>query len=128
MTAFSKSNINGRTKSIYIKVLRWPSTQQLTNKTDLRSVTILFFYIYIHYMFKPKRSSSDGKANHVTDRVGPWGCETSKFPHSLDNWPTDGSEAVKPYVPAAFYPQKDSWYSFLSEAESILGPQCGWKD
>jgi hypothetical protein len=25
-------------------------------------------------------------------------------------------------------PQESSWYSFLLEAESIPGPQCGWKD
>jgi hypothetical protein len=28
----------------------------------------------------------------------------------------------QPYAPAALYPQKDSWYSFLLEAESIPGP------
>jgi hypothetical protein len=27
-----------------------------------------------------------------------------------------------------FIPQEDSWYSFLSEAESAKGTQCGWKD
>jgi len=25
-------------------------------------------------------------------------------------------------------PKKYSWYSFLLEAESTPGPQCGWKD
>jgi hypothetical protein len=34
----------------------------------------------------------------------------------------------QPYAPDALYPQEDSWYSFLSEAESTPGPQCGWKD
>jgi hypothetical protein len=40
----------------------------------------------------------------------------SRFP---DNWLTDGSEAVSlmPQL-AALYPQKDSWYSFLLDAES----------
>jgi hypothetical protein len=28
----------------------------------------------------------------------------------------------QPYAPAAFYSQKDSWYSFLLEAESTPGP------
>jgi hypothetical protein len=28
----------------------------------------------------------------------------------------------QPYAPATFYPQEYSWYSFLSEAESIPGP------
>jgi hypothetical protein len=34
----------------------------------------------------------------------------------------------QPYAPAALYPQGDSWYSFLLEAESTTGPQWGWKD
>jgi hypothetical protein len=34
----------------------------------------------------------------------------------------------QPYAPAAFYPPEKSWYSFLLEAESTPGPQCGWKD
>jgi hypothetical protein len=32
----------------------------------------------------------------------------------------------QPYAPAALYLQEDSWYSFLLEAESTPGPQCGW--
>jgi hypothetical protein len=28
----------------------------------------------------------------------------------------------QPYAPAALYPQEDSWYSFLLEAESTPGP------
>jgi hypothetical protein len=39
-----------------------------------------------------------GKAIPVTGREGPYGCETS------------------------LYPQVDSWYSFLLEAESTPGP------
>ena len=31
-------------------------------------------------------------------------------------------------VTAAFNPRKYSWYSFLLEAESTPGPQCGRKD
>jgi hypothetical protein len=34
----------------------------------------------------------------------------------------------QPYAPAALYPQQDSWYSFLLEAESTLWPYCGWKN
>jgi hypothetical protein len=29
-----------------------------------------------------------------TGREGPEGCETSRLPHFLDNWLTDGSEVV----------------------------------
>jgi hypothetical protein len=34
----------------------------------------------------------------------------------------------QPYAPAYLYPQEDSWYSFLLEAESTPGSQCGWMD
>jgi hypothetical protein len=34
----------------------------------------------------------------------------------------------KPYAPAVFTPRKDSWYSFLLEAESTPGPQCDRRD
>jgi hypothetical protein len=30
----------------------------------------------------------------------------------------DGGKVVKSYAPAAFYPQEDSWYSFLLDAET----------
>jgi hypothetical protein len=41
----------------------------------------------------------------------------------LDSWPTDGGEVVSlTRRPAALYPQEDSWYSFLLEAESTVGP------
>jgi hypothetical protein len=32
------------------------------------------------------------------------------------------ADGGKPYAPAAFYLQEDSWHSFLSEAESTTGP------
>jgi hypothetical protein len=41
----------------------------------------------------------------------------------LDNWLTDGAEVVSlTHQPAALYPREHSWYSFLSEAVSNLGP------
>jgi hypothetical protein len=52
-----------------------------------------------------------------------------RLPHFLDNRLTDGCEAVSlTRWQDALYPQEDSWYSFLLEAESTPGPQCGWKD
>jgi hypothetical protein len=36
-------------------------------------------------------------------------------------------KAVNPTRRPLFTPQEDSWYSFLLVAESIPGPQCGWK-
>jgi hypothetical protein len=35
-----------------------------------------------------------GKANPLTSRGGPEGCEWSRLPHFLDNRLTDGSEVV----------------------------------
>jgi hypothetical protein len=69
-----------------------------------------------------------GKAIPVAGHEGPWGCEVLRLSHFLDNRLTDGGEAVSPKHRAALYPQDDFWYSFLLEAESTPGPQCGWKD
>jgi hypothetical protein len=41
---------------------------------------------------------------------------------------TDGGKVVSPTRRPLFYPQEDSWYSFLLEAESAPGQWCGWKD
>jgi hypothetical protein len=56
------------------------------------------------------------------DREGPKGCEMSRFPYFLDSRLTNGGEVVGPCEPAALYPQEDSWYSFLLQAESIPEP------
>jgi hypothetical protein len=73
----------------------------------------------------PKRNTwsgkKKGKAIPVTDRGGPQSCKTSRLPYFLDNGFTDGGEvSLKRHPP--FTPQKDSWYSFLLEAESTPGP------
>jgi hypothetical protein len=51
----------------------------------------------------------------------------SRLPHFLDNWLTDGDEVVSLTRRPSFTPQEDSRFSFLLEAESTPGPQCGWK-
>jgi hypothetical protein len=58
----------------------------------------------------------------ITDRAGPWGCETSRLPHFLDNRLTDGGEVASLTCQPPFTPQEDSWYSFLLEDESTPGP------
>jgi hypothetical protein len=63
------------------------------------------------------------KAIPVTGPGGTYCYGTSRFLHSLDNRLTDGGEFVSfTRQPAALYPQEDSWYSFLLEAESTPGP------
>jgi hypothetical protein len=58
---------------------------------------------YSYYYYKGKK----GKAIPVTVREGPYGCETSRIPHFLNNRLTDGSEAVSlTRRPAALYPRK----------------------
>jgi hypothetical protein len=59
-----------------------------------------------------------GKGIPVAGHGGPYGCETSKLPHYLDNRLTDGGEVVSLTCRPPFTPQEDSWYSFLLEAKS----------
>jgi hypothetical protein len=54
---------------VVFKVFRWPSTQQLINTTDIKSVNILFYYTYIHYMFRSKRSSSGGTQKYIYSSI-----------------------------------------------------------
>jgi hypothetical protein len=86
-------------------------TKILTNM-GTNILSLIYLYLYKHMV--------TGKAIPVTGREGPYGCETSRLPHFLDNRLTDGGEVVSPTV--ALYPQEDSWYSFLLEAESTPGP------
>jgi hypothetical protein len=62
-----------------------------------------------------------GKVTPVTDRGGPYGCETSRFPHFLEYRFTDGGEVVSLKRRPPFNSQADSWYSFLLEAEWTPG-------
>jgi hypothetical protein len=67
--------------------------------------------------------NSIGKAIPVTGCGDPWGSETSRLPHFLDNWLTGSGEVTSlTRRQAALYRQEDSWYSFLLEAESTPGP------
>jgi hypothetical protein len=61
-----------------------------------------------------------GKAIPVIGRGGPYGCETLRFPHFLDNWPTDGGKVASPMHRPPCTPQEDSWYSFLLEAVDLM--------
>jgi hypothetical protein len=73
-------------------------------------------------MYNNNNNNNNNNAILVTGHGDPWGCETLRLPHFLDNRLTDGGEVVRfTCRPAALYPQEDSWYSFLLEAELIPG-------
>jgi hypothetical protein len=57
--------------------------------------------------------------------VGLWDVDAPIFPRKSDH---TRQRDCPPFVPAALYPQEDSWYPFLLEAEPIPGPFSGKKD
>jgi hypothetical protein len=75
-----------------------------------------YVYIIIHgkavilplILFLPK--GKKGKSISVTGRGGPQDCETSKFPHFLDNRLTDGGKVVSRRRRLPVTPQEDTWY------------------
>jgi hypothetical protein len=73
----------------------------------------------------PKSKSKDIS---VPGRGGPEGCERLRLPHYLDKRLIYGGKVVSPTRRPHFTPRffflifKDSWYSFLLEAESTPGP------
>jgi hypothetical protein len=67
-----------------------------------------------------------GKDIPVTGRGGPYGCERLRLPHYLDKRLIDVSKVVSALrvgltLPPGFFIFKDSWYSFLLEAEWTTG-------
>jgi hypothetical protein len=54
---------------------------------------------------KNRRETDGRKVIPVTGRRGTQGCETSKFPHFLENRLTDGGEVVSTTHRASFIPQ-----------------------
>jgi hypothetical protein len=60
---------------------------------------------------------SKGKAVHVADPGGPYGCEPSRLLHFIDNQLTDGDQVVSlTRRPVALYLPERFRYSFLLEA------------
>jgi hypothetical protein len=73
----------------------------------------------------------------VTSRGGPWGCQTSKLPHFLDNRHTDGGEVASLNVLTGLYPtpgrflvgraivQAVSRWLLTAAARVRVRPTCG---
>jgi hypothetical protein len=62
----------------------------------------------------------------VTRHEGPYGYETSRMSHFVDNRLTNGVEVVSlTFLSATLYPEVNVWYLFLLEAESTTGPLFG---
>jgi hypothetical protein len=68
-----------------------------------------------------------GKALPWQVLTGPEGSTRLRLPDfkTIGTWRWQGRQS---YAPAVFTPRKHSWYSFLLQAESTPGSQCGWKD
>jgi hypothetical protein len=66
-------------------------------KQNYRVFNNIRAYLYNHrsYKFKSNKTvKGKGKAIPVTGCGGPYVCETSRLPHFLGNWFTDGGEVV----------------------------------
>jgi hypothetical protein len=109
---------------------------------DVLSLLLLLIYCicYEQYIISAKRyiagqlytyEKMKAKNIPVTGRGGPLGFDKSRLPHLVY---TVGSQVAVKFSalvagrPAALYPQEDSWYSFLLEAELTPGSYGSRKD
>jgi hypothetical protein len=70
-----------------------------------------------------KRKGKSYPCNMPWRPIGMWDVEAPTFSRqSAHRW----RWGCRPKAPGTLYPQEDSWYSFLLEAESTPGPRCGW--
>jgi hypothetical protein len=66
-----------------------------------------------------------GKGKIKLSVYRPWrplGLQEFEAPTFSDTSAHRWRQDCQPYAPADFYPQEDSWYSFLLEVESTPGP------
>jgi hypothetical protein len=115
--------------------LNTPRSHKWSNRFKLSGDNVLRIsnLIYTCYMSRPSRDiwynySNNGKnypCNSPWRSIGLWDVEATTFSRkSVHRW----QWGCQPYAPAALYPQEDSCYSFVLQAESTAGAQCGWKD
>jgi hypothetical protein len=68
-----------------------------------------------------------GKAIHVQAVVA-LGVVRGWDSHNLHTFRSQMAVRLSPLHAGSFLPLENSWFSFLLEAESTLGPWCSWKD
>jgi hypothetical protein len=86
---------------------------------------------FLNKLRRKKYTAREMLENRKRDEIYKW---RKNYPCNRPWWPTFSRQSAhwwrcgcQSCAPAALYPQEDSWYSFLSEAESTPGTQCGWK-
>jgi hypothetical protein len=90
-----------------------------TMYTVIKRFTFTFAYIYclsVYSLVSGLSISPPKKSYPCTGCRGPYGYK--RLRQLAHRW----RQGCQPYVPATFYPQEDSWYSFLLQAESTPGP------
>jgi hypothetical protein len=78
-------------------------------------------------LLKQNKVKGKGKAFPLQAWTGPWEFQEIEAPEFLDNRHMKVVR-LSALRTGRLYPRKDSWYSFLLEAESIAGSQCDRKD
>jgi hypothetical protein len=73
-------------------------------------VSVIFQAVTVMYVFTEAEKGKKGKANPTTGRVSSQDCETSRLAHFLENWLTDGDQAVSLKRQLAVTLQEESFF------------------
>jgi hypothetical protein len=124
-----------------VHVLNWGNTLIFEHWVQVRSVVISIsivdrtlsfclrpvYLVSVTLIKKSVRYDIKMKPISVTALGGLWGCVLSRLPYLLYNQPKDDGEVVSLTRRTHFNLKEHSWYSFMLEAESTLGPYCWGK-